>query len=157
MRCPRSVCCIWSLSDFIHISVYLQVGQMGGALYLIFLGVKTLLEKNQPFGSFSSDRREEDLKKIFRQGMITNVLNPKVGLFFLSFLPQFISPGHVNGPVPFLLLGGTFLLTGTLWCLFLAWASALMTRMIRNSKRAGFLLQKLSGLVFIGFGLKIAQ
>lgn len=127
-----------------------------GAIYLVYLGIKTLLKKTKPFEVSSSEYEGNNLMKTYRQGMITNMLNPKVGLFFLSFLPQFINLNHASGPVPFLLLGGTFLVTGTIWCLFLSWASALMTQTLRNNKLAGNLLQKLSGIIFIGFGLKLA-
>jgi threonine/homoserine/homoserine lactone efflux protein len=127
-----------------------------GALYLIYLGIKTLLEKNKIFETTSAEDGVRDLIKIYKQGVLTNVLNPKVGLFFLSFLPQFIDPNHINGPLPFLILGGTFLVTGTLWCLFLTWTAALMTHTLRHNSLAGTLLQKLSGIIFIGFGLKLA-
>lgn len=126
-----------------------------GAFYLIYLGIKTLLEKNTSFDT-SSDDAVKDLIKTYRQGVITNVLNPKVGLFFLSFLPQFINQDNVNGPLPFLILGGTFLVTGTIWCLILTWAAAFMTDTLRNNKTTGIMLQKLSGVIFIGFGVKLA-
>ena len=126
-----------------------------GALYLIYLGIKMLLEKNSAFETSPSIHEAVDLMKTYKQGVLTNVLNPKVGLFFLSFLPQFINPNHVTGPIPFLILGGTFLMTGTIWCLFLSWTAASMTNTLRNNIIAGILLQKLSGMIFIGFGLKI--
>jgi threonine/homoserine/homoserine lactone efflux protein len=56
----------------------------------------------------------------------------------------------------FLILGATFLVTGTIWCLILTWTAALMTTTLRNNQMAGTLLQKLSRLIFIGFGLKLA-
>lgn len=127
-----------------------------GAFYLIYLGIKTLLEKNTSFETSSSDDAVKDLIKIYKQGVITNVLNPKVGLFFLSFLPQFINQDNVNGPLPFLILGGTFLVTGTIWCLILTWMAAFMTDTLRNNKTTGIMLQKLSGVIFIGFGVKLA-
>ncbi|WP_457553804.1 LysE family translocator [Desulfobacula sp.] len=127
-----------------------------GAFYLIYLGIKTLFQKNIVFETSLSEYGAKNLIKIYRQGVLTNVLNPKVSLFFLSFLPQFINPDHVNGPIPFLILGGTFLMTGTIWCLVLNWSAARMTNGLRNHKKAGILLQKLSGIIFIGFGVKLA-
>lgn len=127
-----------------------------GALYLIFLGLKTLLTKTLIFETGNTLFPAKDLAKIYRQGVITNVLNPKVALFFLSFLPQFINPQAAQGPLPFLILGATFLVTGTVWCLILTRTAAQMTRGLRNNERMGAFLQKLSGLVFIGFGLKLA-
>lgn len=127
-----------------------------GALYLIFLGLKTLFTKTPIFETGNSLFAPKDLPKIYRQGVITNVLNPKVALFFLSFLPQFINPQAAQGPLPFLILGATFLVTGTVWCLILTRTAARMTQCLRNNEHIGFFLQKLSGLVFIGFGLKLA-
>jgi len=77
-------------------------------------------------------------------------------LFFLSFLPQFINPANADGPLPFLVLGGTFLVTGTLWCLVLTRTATRMTCMLRENAGIGMWMQKLSGIVFIGFGVSLA-
>lgn len=127
-----------------------------GAVYLIFLGLKTLMDKRTAFETADNKFAPKDLIKIYRQGVITNVLNPKVALFFLSFLPQFINPQAVQGPLPFLVLGATFLVTSSIWCIVLTGTAALMTRTLRNNRRVGLILQKLSGTIFIGFGLKLA-
>ncbi|MCK5350279.1 MAG: LysE family translocator [Desulfobacula sp.] len=148
------LCAAFGLSLILSSSAFVfMLVKWAGALYLIYLGIKTLLEKNKTFETSQSDYAVRDLAKIYKQGVITNVLNPKVALFFLSFLPQFINPNHVTGPIPFLILGGTFLVTGTIWCLFLSWTAASMTDALRNNKIADTLLQKLSGIIFIGFGL----
>lgn len=150
------LCAAFGLSMILSSSaaVFMLI-KWAGALYLIYLGIKMLLEKNSAFETSPSVHEAMDPIKIYKQGMLTNILNPKVGLFFLSFLPQFINPNHVTGPAPFLILGGTFLVIGTIWCLFLSWTAASMTNTLRNNKIADTLLQKLSGIIFIGFGLKI--
>mgnify|MGYP001050177722 CR=1 FL=1 len=127
-----------------------------GAIYLIFLGVRALTTRAPAFETQNSRFSNKDLVTIYRQGMITNILNPKVALFFLSFLPQFINPANADGPLPFLVLGGTFLVTGTLWCLVLTRTATRMTRMLRENKAIGMWMQKLSGIVFIGFGVSLA-
>ncbi len=127
-----------------------------GAGYLIFLGVKTLMDKRTAFETADTKFAPKELIKIYRQGVITNVLNPKVALFFLSFLPQFINPQTVQGPQPFLVLGSTFLVTSSIWFMVLTGTAALMTQTLRNNRRVGLILQKLSGMIFIGFGLKLA-
>lgn len=126
-----------------------------GAAYLIYLGIKMLFEKNNLFESKTQNFDKLSLGKIYRQGLITNILNPKVALFFLAFLPQFIEPQYTNSAIPFLILGVTFMTTGTLWCLFLAYASSLITKTLRNNDRIGKILQKVSGLIFIGLGAKL--
>ena len=128
---------------------YLGVG------YLIYLGIKMIVEKSNLFESNSQKFDKLNLWKIYRQGLITNVLNPKVAIFFLAFLPQFIDPNNTNGAVPFLILGLTFMTTGTLWCLFLAYASSLITKTLRNNNRIGKIMQKVSGFIFVGLGLKL--
>ena len=114
-----------------------------------------IVEKSNLFESNSQKFDKLNLWKFYRQGLITNVLNPKVAIFFLAFLPQFIDPNNTNGAVPFLILGLTFMTTGTLRCLFLAYASSLITKTLRNYNRIGKIMQKISGLIFVGLGLKL--
>ncbi len=130
-----------------------------GALYLIFMGIQTLRKKTAEFETVPRvEGLNGNLGKIYKQGVLTNVLNPKVALFFLSFLPLFIHEGAASrlGPLPFLILGTTFLFTGTLWCLFLNWGAAQMSRRFREDSRISHLLHKVSGMVYICFGLKLA-
>ncbi len=127
-----------------------------GALYLIGLGIKTLADKESRFSGNHGILRGGGLWAIYRQGILTNVLNPKVALFFLSFLPQFIDADAVQGPLPFLILGGTFLVTGSTWFMTLAGTAALMTKALRENPKIGLLLNRISGIIFIGFGLKLA-
>lgn len=128
---------------------YLGVG------YLVYLGIKMLIEKNDIFENETQKVQQTDLRKIYFQGMMTNVLNPKVVLFFLSFLPQFINPAAAKGVTPFIILGATFITTGTIWCLILTYASSAISNTLRNNKKTAKLMQKISGLVFVGMGLKI--
>ena len=77
-----------------------------GAAYIIYLGLRMILGRNALFDGQKQTGGRTDLFRIYRQGVLTNVLNPKVALFFLTFLPQFIDPANTYGPLPFLLLGG---------------------------------------------------
>lgn len=126
-----------------------------GVAYLFYLGVRMIIEKNNLFDNKDQKIKGLSLLKIYWQGMLTNVLNPKVALFFLSFLPQFINPAYAIGPLPFLILGLTFLTTGTLWCFFLASSASLVSKTLRNNDRIGKMMQKISGIVFIGLGIKL--
>ncbi len=151
------LCAAFGLSVILSTSALVfNLVKWAGALYLIYLGIRTLMDKSPAFDDNNGPIANGNLALIYRQGIITNVLNPKVALFFLSFLPQFININQASGPIPFLLLGGTFLLTGTTWLLILAGAAALMTRTLRANNKIGLILQKLSGIIFIGFGLKLA-
>ena len=119
------------------------------------LGDKMILDKKNSLDVASQDFAELGLRNIYRQGVLTNVLNPKVALFFLAFLPQFINPGYAAGTLPFMILGVTFMTTGTLWCLFLAYAASLITKTLRENDKIGMILQKVSGLIFIGLGIRL--
>ena len=114
------------------------------------------MDKRTAFETADTKFVPKELIKIYRQGVITNVLNPKVTLFFLSFLPQFINPQAVQGPLPFLILGSIFLVTSSIWFTVLTGTAALMTHTLKNNRRVGLILQKLSGTIFIGFGLRLA-
>ena len=126
-----------------------------GIAYLVYLGIKMLIEKNNLFDNNAQQMGKPDLLKIYRQGLLTDLLNPKVALFFLSLLPQFINPHYTNGPIPFLILGLTFTTTGTIWCLFLAHSASYVTKTLRNNERIGKWMQKISGIVFIGLGISL--
>ena len=126
-----------------------------GASYLIYLGIKMLLDKSKLFAAEKTEFEKTDLWKIYRQGFLTNVLNPKVAIFFLSLLPQFIKPEYVDSSIPFFILGLTFLTTGTIWCLFLAYSASFMTDTLRKNDRIGKIMKKVSGFVFIGLGLQL--
>jgi RhtB (resistance to homoserine/threonine) family protein len=135
-------------------TAFLIVKYMGVA-FLVFLGIRMIVSKGNSFDSKRQKLETMNLKKIYRQGVITNVLNPKVALFFLAFLPQFINPHHAQGALPFLMLGITFLTTGCIWCFFLAYASSLMTKTLRANERIGKIMQKISGFIFIGLGVRL--
>lgn len=137
-------------------SVVFQIIKYAGAAYLVYLGIRALLTKDDSLSQADLELNKTDLNKIYRQGIFTNILNPKVALFFLSFLPQFIDVESTQGPAPFLILGGTFMLTGTLWCLVVAYAASYFTSSIRKNRRITKSMQKVGGLVFIFLGLNLA-
>ena len=113
------------------------------------------MSKNNIFDNNTQQIGKTDLVKIYYQGLLTNLLNPKVALFFLALLPQFVNPHNVNGPIPFLLLGVTFMTTGTVWCLILAYSASTITKALRNNNKFGKIMQKVSGVILIGLGVKI--
>ncbi len=125
-----------------------------GAAYLVYLGLRLLLNKSK------NENEPERLpalsyRKVYFQGMITNVLNPKVAIFFLSFLPQFINPhsAHLEGQIAF--LGLWFDLQGTLILILVATLTGLFRNRLRNNKRFRDWQEKITGLILIGLGVKI--
>jgi threonine/homoserine/homoserine lactone efflux protein len=140
-----------------------------GAAYLVYLGVSmlrdrtpgTLSTRGTPGTAGTSDWAT------FRAGMLTNVLNPKVALFFLAFLPQFVDPAAESKVLAFLFLGAVFMFNGTIWCLILAWSASAMSRRFleRNAAKAfrqtarpsaETLLKRAAGALFIGLGVRLA-
>ncbi|HEX2749062.1 MAG TPA: LysE family translocator, partial [Verrucomicrobiales bacterium] len=92
----------------------------------------------------------------WRQGLITNVLNPKVALFFLAFVPQFISADSDAKFSAFIVLGLSFVTTGTLWCLCLAWFSSMLSDRLRKSSSFSSVLNRAAGALFVGLGVRLA-
>jgi threonine/homoserine/homoserine lactone efflux protein len=84
------------------------------------------------------------------------VLNPKVSLFFLSFLPQFVDPGTQLVFIPFLLLGMIFFTTGSIWCLVLVYGATWVTGRLRCRASLGGIIKKATGALFVGLGIKLA-
>ncbi|AIF50621.1 LysE family translocator [Pelosinus sp. UFO1] len=128
--------------------------KMIGAMYLGYLGLTTLLAKENKLISLT-DTTHMTPRNIYFQGLITNVLNPKVALFFLSFLPQFIAPSNTYGLLPFLCLGITFIITGTTWCLLLVLFSSRMSAYLRENEKTAFITNKVCGTIYLGLGVKL--
>jgi len=128
-----------------------------GAVYLIYLGIKLLLSKSAPIKeALLKEETTLNFSKIYISGILTNVLNPKVALFFLAFLPQFIDPKYATSALPFIILGLTFVATGTIWCLLLALFSARLAHKIRKNQKVKFWLDKTTGVLFVFLGIKLA-
>ena len=127
---------------------------LGGA-YLIFLGIKMLVERRKRL-SLPSNFRRRTTAAAFRQGVFTNVLNPKVAVFFLAFLPQFIHPASNMKVLAFLTLGLTFVTTGTIWCLILAWFGSAFSERLHRNETIGQWLNRIAGALFVFLGLRLA-
>lgn len=133
--------------------VLFTVIKLIGVVYLLYLGISMLRSKATDLADTYS-AQPISLRKIFLQGMLTNVMNPKVALFFLAFLPQFIDT-NAQSPVPFVILGLTFITTGTIWNLIIAYFSSFATKKLRENPKVGVLLNRITGVVFIGMGLNL--
>ncbi|MCW9134337.1 LysE family translocator [Bacillus paramycoides] len=125
-----------------------------GVIYLVYLGIKMILDKTNV--AFQASSNKLNIRKIYLQGLLTSLTNPKVSLFFIAFLPQFIDT-NASGPMPFIILGLTFTATGLLWCLFVAYFSSYVTKKLRGNQKVGLILNKVTGIIFIGMGLKLLQ
>ncbi|MEI4828345.1 LysE family translocator [Bacillus sp. FJAT-53711] len=126
-----------------------------GVIYLVYLGIRMIVDKtNVNFQANVSSKL--NIRKIYIQGLLTSLTNPKVALFFIAFLPQFINT-KASSPISFIILGLTFTITGLLWCLFIAYFSSYVTKKLRGNEKIGMVLNKITGMIFIGMGLKLLQ
>jgi threonine/homoserine/homoserine lactone efflux protein len=144
------------LSAFLAASAwaFIIIKLIGGA-YLVFLGVKLLLQRRQEL-HLPSHFRRSNTAAAFQQGMLTNVLNPKVALFFLAFLPQFIDPASTTKVLAFIALGLTFVTTGTIWCLILAWFAGAFGARLRHNQTIAEWLNRAVGSLFVFLGARLA-
>jgi RhtB (resistance to homoserine/threonine) family protein len=140
-------------------AIAFTVLKLAGAAYLAVLGIQALLESRRrrtvpPSALEAPGRRQMSARKGFRQGLLNNLGNPKIAVFFTSLLPQFISRGE---PVlaQFLILGAVMVLVGVVWltgyALMAAKASGLLQR-----PRVKATLDRLTGVVLIGLGVRVA-
>jgi RhtB (resistance to homoserine/threonine) family protein len=132
-----------------------------GAAYLLWMGVRMLFARASTTGGVMAaaqavQTEAASLKRIFVGGFWTNVLNPKVAIFFLAFVPQFITPGTENKALAFVLLGVLFNINAipvnTGWALAAAW----MARRVGVVQRGLHWLDRVAGAMFVGFGIKLA-
>ena len=126
-----------------------------GAAYLIYVGVSMIKPGDRPPVSLRRNAASETggLSPVFWQGFLTNALNPKVALFFLAFLPQFIALDAPAKPLAFLVLGAIFTFNATLWNLLVAWSAARMTAALAS--RALAWGERLIGAFFVFLGLRL--
>lgn len=133
-----------------------------GALYLLWLGWKALTGPS-PLGAAMADTAEAGARtvrstaKVVRDGGVTCLLNPKVGLFFIAFLPQFVDRAPDAAPVTaqILFLGAAFLLSSFLTLIPVAAAGGGLTRLLRRAPWAAAALGKVSGAIFIGLAVRL--
>lgn len=138
-------------------STAFEVVRYAGAAYLIYLGIKTLTSK-RPFLETSSVQNPARGRthRIVLQGVLTSVLNPKGILFFMAFLPQFISTGWIAIPIQMILLGLTFtLLCFIIYGLIGAFTGTVGNRLIQRPKISSF-MKWFSGSVLVALGIRMA-
>ena len=133
--------------------------KIAGAAYLMYVGISMMRTGgktgDRPPVALRRDATSETggLSPIFWQGFLTNALNPKVALFFLAFLPQFIALDTPMKPLAFLVLGALFTFTATFWNLFVAWSAAKMSAALASGAVAWG--QRVIGAFFVALGVRL--
>jgi len=132
------------------------VVKVAGAAYLVWIGIGMLRAKGDAPRAVDAAPRVIRYRDIYRQGFLTNALNPKVALFFLAFVPQFIAPDAPSKPLAFIVLGAIFDINGMLWCHALALFTAFASSRLRVGPAVGRWLNRTMGGVFVALGAKLA-
>jgi threonine/homoserine/homoserine lactone efflux protein len=130
------------------------VVKYAGALYLIYLGVRAFLEKGESLHLPAA--RPIGAAQAFRQGILSELLNPKTALFFLAFLPQFVHPEKGAAIPQFAVLGAIFVVMSALYTSLLAVGAGYAGRWLARHSRLGRWQGKIIGTVYLGLGLRLA-
>ena len=133
--------------------VLFQVIRFAGAAYLVYLGCRLVLTKAST--ARGPLLEPQDSWAIYRQAILTNVLNPKVALFFLAFLPQFVAPTAQSTAATLVFLGLVFIFNGTLWCLALALFASTLNRVLQRNAGAGTWMNRGLGVLLLGLGVRL--
>ncbi|SIT35203.1 Lysine exporter protein LysE/YggA [Paraburkholderia piptadeniae] len=158
--CVHSLACAFGLTALLAASATaFTVIKFVGAIYLIYLGVRLILmkpEAAEAAGAARATGAPKSLRQLFLQGFWTNVLNPKVVLFFVSFFPQFVSAGSDHKTFAFLTLGVVFVAMSMVWNSFVAWIAGSVTRKFSGKPGVKKWLDRGVGSAFVGLGIKLA-
>lgn len=125
-----------------------------GAGYLIYLGIRAILTRHHSL--IAPSIKPVSLWRIFAQGVATNLLNPKVALFFLAFLPQFTSPDYGSVPLQIIILGSIFNVSGTVVNIVVSLCASLLGNWLKSHTRTSNIMNLLTGGIFIGLGVRLA-
>ncbi|WP_158934052.1 LysE family translocator [Burkholderia sp. S171] len=160
----HTLACAFGLTALLAASVTaFTVVKFAGAIYLIYLGVRLIFAK--PAAAKTRNEQSEatrvraapkSLQQLFTQGFVTNVLNPKVVLFFVSFIPQFVAVDSAHKTLAFLALGFVFVLVSTFWNTFVAWIAGSVTKRFSGKPSVKLWLDRVVGSAFVGLGIKLA-
>ena len=127
-----------------------------GAFYLVFLGMKALFSTQGSLELGAETPSTASSWRVYRQGLLTNALNPKVALFFLALLPQFVDKASSSPGLALFVLGFSFILTCTCWCVMVAIFASSFRNLLRSKSVIAKTFDKVTGLMFIGLGFKLA-
>lgn len=140
----------------VSLPIAFRIIKFAGAAYLVFLGLRMLFSSSMNSNSPLASKRGADLWAIFRQGVATNVLNPKVALFFLAFLPQFVDPARGTIVPQIILLGLIFDTSGTAWNIVIASIAGKVSNVLGKRSWFSRLQKLLPGAILMALGVLVA-
>ena len=139
---------------FLVVPIAYDIIKYVGAAYLVYLGIRFIL--NQEEMQTSSYDRKADFRKAFFQGSLTTLLNPKVALFYVAFLPQFVDPTRGHVALQLLILGLLFNITSLAVDTSVALLASLLGTWLKRRSRAEKLIHWLTGSLLVGLGVRLA-
>ncbi|MET7465860.1 LysE family translocator [Nonomuraea sp. NPDC005501] len=152
---------LWGVLTAAGLSALLAASQLAydvlrwaGAAYLVWMGARMLLTRGTAAPEEAEGRQETRFRTGLRRGLVTNLLNPKVGAFYVAMLPQFIPDGAPHAAMG-LLLAGVHVTEGLVWSTVLVGLATLMAGVLRTP-RVRRVLDRVTGVVIVGFGLRLA-
>ncbi len=155
---------VWTLATALGVAAILRssatvydVLKLIGALYLVYIGARTLWESRSSRAGAAAETataRSLDGRGGFVQGVISNLANPKVGIFFTSLLPQFVSP-HGSALLQMLMLGAIFIAFNVFWMCSYALAAVKLSHVL-SRRRVKAVIDRVSGFVLVGVGIRLA-
>ncbi|EDT05570.1 Lysine exporter protein (LYSE/YGGA) [Burkholderia ambifaria IOP40-10] len=158
--CVHALACAFGLTALLAASATaFTVIKLVGAAYLIYLGVRMIIARQAAEASGAEAAQgtaAKPLRQLFMQGFWTNVLNPKVVLFFVSFFPQFVSADSPHKAWAFLSLGAVFVAMSTVWTSLVAWVAGSVTQRFSGKPGVKKWLDRTVGSAFVGLGLRLA-
>jgi threonine/homoserine/homoserine lactone efflux protein len=142
-------------------STLFLIVKTAGTLYLIYIGIRTIMDKKKIAieKDIITNKKNSNLpagRQIFLQGVLSNTLNPKVALFFLSYLPQFVNKETFSGSLQMLMLGTIFATFGVIYLLLLGYFSGRIGQWINTKEGMMKKIQIISGSILIGLGIRLA-
>ncbi|AOK42262.1 LysE family translocator [Burkholderia vietnamiensis] len=158
--CVHTLACAFGLTALLAASAAAFTAiKLAGAAYLIYLGVRMIIAKQDGAPAPAAAAQPiaaKPLRQLFMQGFWTNVLNPKVVLFFVSFFPQFVSAGSPHKALAFLALGSVFVVMSTVWSCIVVWIAGGVTQRFSGKPGVKKWLDRTVGSAFVGLGLRLA-
>jgi threonine/homoserine/homoserine lactone efflux protein len=156
-------CCVHAAASAFGLSAILAASatafmfiKLAGGIYLVYLGMRMLLSRQVAAGTTAATQDMRTNRKIFWQALVTNVLNPKVILFFLAFIPQFVRGDAEHKTLAFLLLGLAFAVISLFWNSGTALLAGTLSRRAGNNPRVKLWLERVVGGTFVALGIKLA-
>jgi RhtB (resistance to homoserine/threonine) family protein len=159
--CVHALACAFGLTALLAASATaFTVIKLVGACYLVYLGVRLIFAKQSDAADeakpAATSVQPRPLRQLFLSGFWTNVLNPKVVLFFVSFFPQFVTVTSPHKILAFLALGAVFVLMSTVWNSFIAWIAGSVTARFSGKPGVKKWLDRTVGSAFVGLGVRLA-